>query len=121
MLVIPQKGVSNESTEARWDSPIEKVLNSIPSGASLGKANNILKRPDIGQSDRLLIGAIGAIPSNRRPWGIMSWLATFYKTSRQTIYNIAGTFKGAQPQNDKSREKRELFILAKKEKLMTQK
>ena len=55
MLVIRQKSMSNESVEANWDSPIEKVLNSIPSGSSLGKANNILKRPDISQSDRLLI------------------------------------------------------------------
>ena len=50
--------------------------------------NSVLKRPDIGLSDRLLIASILGQPADQRPWGIVTWLADFYKTTRQTLYSI---------------------------------
>ena len=39
--------------------------------------NSVLKRPDIGLSDRFLIASIICQPTDQRPWGIVTWLADF--------------------------------------------
>jgi hypothetical protein len=74
------------SPEVLWPTPIETIWNAIPQTIS---NNNKFKRPDIGLSHRLLIASILNLPADQRPWGIVTWLSDFYRTSRQTIYTIA--------------------------------
>ncbi len=70
---------------ALWPEPMETVWRMLPSGvASVAR----FKRPDITISDRLFIGAVVNIPRPQRPWGIISWLADVYCTSRETVYTI---------------------------------
>jgi len=78
--------IGSGSPEVLWSAPIETVWNSIGQTNSL---NRILKRPDIGLSHRLLIASILNLPRDQRPWGIVTWLSDFYRTSRKTIYSIA--------------------------------
>lgn len=78
--------IGSGSPEVLWPAPIEPIWNSIGQTNSL---NRILKRPDIGLSHRLLIASILNLPTDQRPWGIVTWLSDFYRTSRQTLYNIA--------------------------------
>lgn len=74
------------SPEVLWPTPIETIWNAIPQTIS---NNSTFKRPDIGLSHRLLIASILNLPVDQRPWGIVTWLSDFYRTSRQTIYTIA--------------------------------
>ena len=68
-----------------WPEPMETVWRMLPGGvASVAR----FKRPDITISDRLFIGAVVNIPRPQRPWGIISWLADVYCTSRETVYTI---------------------------------
>jgi hypothetical protein len=68
-----------------WPEPMELIWQVLRPETEL-----VLrwKRPDIGLSDRLFIGAIVNLPGERRPWGAITWLAAVYLTSRETIYDI---------------------------------
>jgi hypothetical protein len=68
-----------------WPEPIEPIWQVLP-----GYRQNLpgWKRTDIGLSERLFIGAVLNIPTERRPWGIVSWLAEMLHTSRPTLYAI---------------------------------
>jgi hypothetical protein len=46
------------------------------------------KRPDIGLSDRLFIGAVVNLSRGQREWGVVKWLGDMYRTSRPTLYSI---------------------------------
>ncbi len=74
------------SPEVLWSAPIETIWNCIPPTVN---HNSRFKRPDIGLSHRLLIASILNLPTDQRPWGIVTWLSDFYRTSRQTLYTIA--------------------------------
>ncbi len=79
MLVIQK---STMPSSVSWPEPIERASNRVG-----GRSNNSrLVRPDISFSDRLLIASITNLPRHRRPWGIISWIADYYRTSRTTIY-----------------------------------
>ena len=68
-----------------WPEPMELMWQVQPP-----KSEMVLrwKRPDIGLSDRLFIGAVVNLPGEQRPWGAITWLAEIYLTSRETIYDI---------------------------------
>jgi len=68
-----------------WPEPIERVWQMLPGG---WERDGRFKRPDITISDRLFIGATVNIPRGQRPWGVITWLADAFRTSRQTIYTI---------------------------------
>ena len=76
---------SRGSEQALWPEPIETVWQNLPGGR---ETSGIYKRPDITVSDRLFMGAVLNIPAERRPWGIVTWLADYYRTSRETVYTI---------------------------------
>ncbi|MCP4993511.1 MAG: hypothetical protein GY934_06975, partial [Gammaproteobacteria bacterium] len=71
--------------EVLWPEPMELIWQVI------GLEQDLVvrwKRPDIGLSDRLFIGAVVNLPGEQRPWGSITWLAEMYVTSRETIYDI---------------------------------
>jgi len=76
---------SSLSTSVIWSDPIEPIWQVLPGGSQ-----NLpgWKRADIGLSARLFIGAVLNIPKEQRPWGIVSWLADAFCTSRPTLYTI---------------------------------
>jgi hypothetical protein len=78
--------IGSGSPDVLWPAPIETIWNCIPPTLS---HNSRFKRPDIGLSHRLLIASILNLPTDQRPWGIVTWLSDFYRTSRQTLYTIA--------------------------------
>lgn len=68
-----------------WPEPMELIWQVLEPETDLVVR---WKRPDIGLSDRLFIGAVVNLPGESRPWGVITWLADIYLTSRETIYDI---------------------------------
>ncbi len=68
-----------------WPEPMELIWQVSKPKTEL---TSQWKRPDIGLSDRLFIGAVVNLPPERRPWGSITWLGEIYLTSRETIYDI---------------------------------
>jgi len=84
------------SPATRWPEPMETIWQSLPGGR---ETSGRYKRPDITLSDRLFIGAVVNIPAGRRPWGAITGMADFFRTSRQTLYTIGQQARTAlQPQ-----------------------
>ncbi len=71
--------------EVLWPEPMELIWQVLGSEQELVVR---WKRPDIGLSDRLFIGAVVNLPREQRPWGSITWLAEVYVTSRETVYGI---------------------------------
>jgi hypothetical protein len=68
-----------------WPEPIEQIWQVLP-GCSQSSPN--WKRPDLGLSERLFIGAVLNLPKDRRRWGIVTWLAGMLNVSRPSLYAI---------------------------------
>jgi hypothetical protein len=73
------------STRVIWSEPIEQIWQNLPHG---GQSLPGWKRPDLGLSERLFIGAVLNLPKDRRRWGVVSWLANVLNISRPTLYAI---------------------------------
>ena len=68
-----------------WPEPIEPIWQVMPKHS---QSLSGWKRRDLGLSERLFIGAVLNLPKERRPWGIVSWLAEMLRISRPTLYAI---------------------------------
>ena len=91
-----------------WPDPIEPIWQALP---GFGQSLPGWKRPDLGLSERLFIGALLNIPKEQRPWGIVSQMADMLRVSRPTLYTIgewtkAGLLPPIQPKisADKARK-----------------
>lgn len=73
------------STRVIWSDPIEPIWQVLP---SRGESLPGWKRPDLGLSQRLFIGAVLNLPKEQRRWGLVSWLASVLRVSRPTLYAI---------------------------------
>jgi len=82
MTVYP---ISPLSAQAAWPQPAETVWQALPTPRQVS-AN--WKRPDLGLSDRLFIGAVVNIPREQRTWGMLNWLSETFEVSRPTLYAI---------------------------------
>ena len=80
--------VKGAPAQVEWPTATEQAWNYM---RQVQISSSVLKRPDIGLSDRFLIASILCQPADQRPWGIVTWLADFYQTTRQTIYTIANS------------------------------
>lgn len=69
-----------------WMAPIEPIWQMLP--VSEATSHPGWKRPDLGVSERLFIGAVVNLPKDQREWGVIQWLADVYQTSRPTLYAI---------------------------------
>jgi hypothetical protein len=70
-----------------WPEPLELIWQIQPGGCARASR---WKRRDITLTDRAFIAAIVNLPREQRPWGIITWLADVYHTSRETLYTIGG-------------------------------
>jgi hypothetical protein len=81
---------SPKTTSPTWKGPIEPIWQMLPITQARYRG---WKRPDLGLSDRLFIGAVVNLPRGQREWGVIEWLASVYQTSRPTLYAIADRAK----------------------------
>lgn len=82
MTVYP---ISPLSAQAAWPQPAETIWQALPTPR---QASANWKRPDLGLSDRLFIGAVVNIPREQRAWGMLNWLSESFEVSRPTLYAI---------------------------------
>ncbi len=87
------------STAISWPVPIEPIYQSLPGGR---RCSLTPKLPHLSRSDALFIEAVMSIPRGSRPWGIVTWLADVFGTSRVSIYGLhkrlqEGLMKASQP------------------------
>ena len=83
---------ASEKTKTSWAEPIETIWQG-QRGNNKGAGG---RRRDIGLSERLFIGAVMNQPRGEKPWGIVSWLGSVYRTSRPTLYQIGRQTKQSQ-------------------------
>lgn len=68
-----------------WPEPIESTWQCLSRGRPTALAP---KLPHLSLADALFISAVMAIPSHRRPWGIVSWMADVFNLSRVSVYAL---------------------------------
>jgi hypothetical protein len=68
-----------------WPEPLELIWQMQPGGRT---DEGRWKRRDITLTDRAFIAAVVNLSRERRPWGVIVWLADVYDTSRETLYTI---------------------------------
>lgn len=73
------------SASMTWPEPIEPIWQVLP---NYSQSLPGWKRTDLGLCERLFIGAVLNLPKERRPWGIVSWLAETLRISRPSLYAI---------------------------------
>lgn len=78
------------STRVIWADPIEPIWEVLPRNSQSLPG---WKRPDLGVSERLFIGAVLNMRQERRPWGMVSWLGEVLRVSRPTLYAIGAWTK----------------------------
>ena len=78
--------ISPFPTSVIWPNPIEPIWQLLPTYSQISPN---WKRPDLGISDRLFIGAVLNSPKEQRGWGSINWLADVFQVSRPTLYTIA--------------------------------
>ncbi len=83
---------------ALWPEPIEIGYQLLCRGNGSAVAP---KLNHLGIADLLFISSIMLTPRDRRPWGIVTWLADVFDVSRPTLYSIpkrvVERLKGEQP------------------------
>lgn len=72
-------------TTVLWPEPIESTWQCLSSGRPTSLAP---KLPHLSLADVFFIGAVMAIPSHRRPWGAVTWLADVFSLSRVSVYAL---------------------------------
>jgi hypothetical protein len=75
-----------------WPDPIEPIWQVLP---TYSQTSPNWKRPDLGLSDRLFIGAVINSPKEQRGWGSINWLADIFQVSRPTLYTIGARTKAS--------------------------
>ena len=71
-----------EDTVTRWPEPIEQSWQMMPAMSPRVPIAEELasKMPHLGLADILFLAAVVHIPE--RPYGVITWLADFYRISR---------------------------------------
>lgn len=77
-----------EDTVTHWPEPIEQSWQMMPVLSSRSPLAEELagKMPHLGMADILFLAAVVNIPE--RPYGIITWLANFYRISRVSVYKL---------------------------------
>lgn len=82
MALYPQATTNS----ALWPEPIEigyQLLGGGDGSALAPKLNHL------GIADLLFMSSIMLLPRDRRPWGIVTWLAEVFAVSRPTLYSLS--------------------------------
>lgn len=74
-----------------WPEPLESCWQLLGGQPATKLAS---KLPHLGLADILFMSAIMHMPRDRRPWGIVSWLANTFCLSRPALYALKRRVKG---------------------------
>ena len=80
-----------EDTVTRWPEPIEQSWQMLPAVSTKSPRSSIAgelasKMPHLGLADILFLAAVVHVPA--RPYGVITWLADFYRISRVSVYKL---------------------------------
>lgn len=77
-----------EDTVTRWPEPIEQSWQIMPAMSFRPPLAEELasKMPHLGLADILFLSAVVNVPN--RPYGVITWLADFYRISRVSVYEL---------------------------------
>lgn len=78
--------LQNQKTSLTWPNPIESTWQLL-GGSS--PQNLAPKLPHLGLADILFMATIMSLPQERKPWGIVTWLAETFALSRPALYELA--------------------------------
>jgi len=68
-----------------WPAPIEYVYQLLGGGDASAIAP---KLPHLGLADVMFMSLIMSLPRERRPWGIVTWMADMFMLSRRGLYDL---------------------------------
>lgn len=72
-------------TNSQWPEPIEGMYQMLGGGEASELAP---KLPHLGLADILFMTAVMCLPKDRRPWGIVTWMAGVFLLSRPALYAL---------------------------------
>lgn len=77
-----------EDTVTHWPEPIEQSWQMVPAVSYRSPLAEELasKMPHLGLADILFLAAVVHMPA--RPYGVITWLADFYRISRVSVYKL---------------------------------
>lgn len=75
-------------TDTLWPEPIEQSWQIMPGRSARSNIARKLasKMPNLGLADILLLAAV--VNMQERPYGVITWLADFYRISRVSVYAL---------------------------------
>ncbi len=83
MALYPQ-GIEVENDPC-WPQPLETAYQLLGGGEASELAP---KLPHLGLADILFMTAVMSLPKERRPWGIVTWMAGVFLLSRPALYAV---------------------------------
>ncbi len=69
-----------------WPAPIEPSYQLLGGGDARAIAP---KLPHLGMTDVMFLSLIMNLSRERRPWGIVAWMADMFNVSRKGLYDLA--------------------------------
>ena len=81
MALYPQE----TETDSQWPQPLEGMYQLLGGGEASDLAP---KLPHLGLADILFMAAVMSMPKERRPWGIVTWMASVFLLSRPALYAL---------------------------------
>ena len=68
-----------------WPAPLEGMYQLLGGGPATEVAP---KLPHLGLADILFMTLVMSLPKQRRPWGIVTWMAWVFQLSRPSVYAL---------------------------------
>lgn len=76
---------SRVENDAHWPQPLEETYQLLGGGEASDLAP---KLPHLGLADILFMATVMSMPKERRPWGIVTWMASAFLLSRPALYAL---------------------------------
>lgn len=77
--------LQERETNSQWPQPLEGMYQLLGGGAASTLAP---KLSHLGLADILFMTAVMCLPKERRPWGIVTWMASVFLLSRPALYAL---------------------------------
>jgi hypothetical protein len=78
--------LQKQQSSVTWPEPIESTWQLLGGDCACELAP---KLPHLGLSDILFMTTLMSLPRDRRPWGVVSWMADVFVLSRPALYALA--------------------------------
>jgi hypothetical protein len=77
--------LQKRETDSQWPQPFEGMYQLLGGGEASALAP---KLPHLGLADILFMTTVMCLPKERRPWGIVTWMAGVFLLSRPALYAL---------------------------------